>query len=73
MPSHASTVVHGKISAALTTNTWFACMLSISSIFTGKIALAHRNEFPDYTTRPAKMEREAKAEQGQNQNEHETK
>jgi hypothetical protein len=34
-------------------------------ILTGKIALAHLNEFPDYYTRLAKMEREAKAEQGQ--------
>jgi hypothetical protein len=31
-------------------------------ILTGKIALAHLNEFPDYYTRLAKMEREAKAE-----------
>jgi hypothetical protein len=36
------------------------------SILTGKIALAHLNEFPDYYTRLAKMEREANAEQGQN-------
>jgi hypothetical protein len=35
-------------------------------ILTGKIALAHLNEFPDYYTRLEKMEREAKAEQGQN-------
>jgi len=28
-------------------------------IITGKIALAHLNEFPDYYTRLAKMEREA--------------
>ena len=28
-------------------------------IFTGKIALAHLNEFPDYYTRLEKMEREA--------------
>lgn len=28
-------------------------------IMTGKIALAHLNEFPDYYTRLAKMEREA--------------
>ncbi len=28
-------------------------------ILTGKIALAHLNEFPDYYTRLAKMEREA--------------
>jgi hypothetical protein len=35
-------------------------------ILTGKIALAHLNEFPDYYTRLKKMEREAKAEQGKN-------
>ncbi len=29
-------------------------------ILTGKIALAHLNEFPDYYTRLARMEREAK-------------
>lgn len=29
------------------------------SIMTGKIALAHLNEFPDYYTRLEKMEREA--------------
>jgi hypothetical protein len=29
-------------------------------IFTGKIALAHLNEFPDYYTRLEKMEEEAK-------------
>ena len=36
-------------------------------IITGKIALAHLNEFPDYYTRLAKMEREAKEalDQGQ--------
>lgn len=28
-------------------------------LFTGKIALAHLNEFPDYYTRLEKMEREA--------------
>ena len=28
-------------------------------IMTGKIALAHLNEFPDYYTRPDKMEKEA--------------
>ena len=33
-------------------------------IITGKIALAHLNEFADYYTRLAKMEREAKEEQG---------
>ena len=30
-------------------------------IMTGKIALAHLNEFPDYYTRLEKMEKEAKA------------
>lgn len=34
-------------------------------ILTGKIALAHLNEFADYYTRLEKMEREAKAEQNQ--------
>ena len=33
------------------------------SILTGKIALAHLNEFADYYIRLAKMEREAKVEQ----------
>lgn len=33
-------------------------------IVTGKIALAHLNEFPDYYTRLAKMEREADEELG---------
>jgi hypothetical protein len=33
-------------------------------ITTGKIALAHLNEFPDYYTRLAKMEKEAKSERG---------
>ena len=33
-------------------------------ILTGKIALAHLNEFADYYTRLAKMEREAKEEHG---------
>lgn len=33
------------------------------SITTGKIALAHLNEFPDYYTRLKKMESEAEAEQ----------
>jgi hypothetical protein len=33
-------------------------------ILTGKIALAHLNEFPDYYTRLAKMEREAAEELG---------
>jgi hypothetical protein len=31
-------------------------------ITTGKIALAHLNEFPDYYTRLAKMEKEAQSE-----------
>ena len=31
-------------------------------MLTGKIALAHLNEFPDYYTRLEKMEREAEAE-----------
>jgi hypothetical protein len=34
-------------------------------IITGKIALAHLNEFTDYYTRLAKMEREAEEEQSQ--------
>ena len=34
-------------------------------ILTGKIALAHLNEFADYYTRLEKMEREAKEEQRQ--------
>jgi hypothetical protein len=34
-------------------------------ILTGKIALAHLNEFSDYYTRLKKMEREAKREQDQ--------
>ena len=33
-------------------------------LLTGKIALAHLNEFPDYYTRLEKMEREAKEELG---------
>ena len=33
-----------------------------SPILTGKIALAHLNEFPDYYTRLQKMEREAEDE-----------
>ena len=33
------------------------------SLTTGKIALAHLNEFPDYYTRLKKMESEAEAEQ----------
>jgi Protein of unknown function (DUF5661) len=32
-------------------------------IVTGKIALAHLNEFPDYYTRLARMESEAESEQ----------
>jgi hypothetical protein len=34
-------------------------------ILTGKIALAHLNEYADYYTRLKKMEREAKEEHGQ--------
>jgi Protein of unknown function (DUF5661) len=33
------------------------------SIVTGKIALAHLNEFPDYYTRLARMEHEAEQDQ----------
>ncbi len=33
-------------------------------VTTGRIALAHLHEFPDYYTRLAKMETEADAEQG---------
>jgi hypothetical protein len=33
-------------------------------VTTGKIALAHLNEFPDYYTRLERMEEEAKREQG---------
>ena len=33
-------------------------------ITTGKIALAHLNEFPDYYTRLARMEEQAKREHG---------
>jgi len=35
-------------------------------ILTGKIALAHLNEYADYYTRLKKMEKEAKEEHGQN-------
>ena len=35
-------------------------------ILTGKIALAHLNEFADYYTRLEKMERKAKEERAQN-------
>ncbi|MFZ1268981.1 MAG: DUF5661 family protein, partial [Anaerolineae bacterium] len=35
-------------------------------ILTGKIALAHLNEFADYYTRLQKMEQEADEEHGQN-------
>ena len=35
-------------------------------ILTGKIALAHLNEFPDYYTRLHEMEREAKKSHGHN-------
>jgi len=34
-------------------------------ILTGKIALAHLNEYADYYTRLKKMEREAKEQHGQ--------
>ena len=34
-------------------------------VLTGKVALAHLNEFPDYYTRLTKMEREAKEKHGQ--------
>jgi hypothetical protein len=34
------------------------------ALTTGKIALAHLNEFPDYYTRLAKMESEAEREHG---------
>jgi hypothetical protein len=34
-------------------------------LLTGKIALAHLNEFPDYYTRLDKMEQEAKEDHGQ--------
>ena len=33
-------------------------------VVTGKIALAHLNEFPDYYTRLERMEEEAKREHG---------
>lgn len=33
-------------------------------VLTGKIALAHLNEFPDYYTRLERMEEQAKREQG---------
>jgi hypothetical protein len=33
-------------------------------VMTAKIALAHLNEFPDYYTRLARMEEQAKREQG---------
>lgn len=44
---------HGNIN--LSTN-----VTSDDLITTGKIALAHLNEFPDYYTRLSKMEKEAK-------------
>jgi hypothetical protein len=34
------------------------------AVMTGKIALAHLNEFPDYYTRLERMEAEAEAEHG---------
>jgi len=39
-------------------------------ILTGKIALAHLNEFADYYTRLDKMEQEAKKDHRQNQSKH---
>lgn len=45
---------HGKIHPA--TN-----VTNNDPILTGKIALAHLNEFPDYYTRLSKMEKEADA------------
>lgn len=45
---------HGKISPS--TN-----VTNDDPIMTGKIALAHLNEFPDYYTRLSKMEKEADA------------
>ncbi|MFZ3049029.1 MAG: DUF5661 family protein [Desulfatirhabdiaceae bacterium] len=39
-------------------------------ILTGKIALAHLNEFADYYTRLDKMEREAKKDHSQSQYKH---
>ena len=39
-------------------------------ILTGKIALAHLNEFADYYARLAKMEREAKEEHSKDQFKH---
>ena len=41
-------------------------MTDDDEIVTGKIALAHLNEFPDYYTRLAKMEAEAEAEANEN-------
>jgi hypothetical protein len=35
-------------------------------VFTGKIALAHLKEFPDYYTRLDRMEAEAKRDKGVN-------
>ena len=40
------------------------------SILTGKIALAHLNEFADYYTRLAKMEGQAKEEHSKDQSKH---
>jgi len=37
-------------------------------ILTGKIALAHLNEFPDYYTRLAEMEQEARVHWGKEEN-----
>lgn len=44
---------HGRISPATDVS-------NNNPIITGKIALAHLNEFPDYYERLAKMEKEAK-------------
>jgi hypothetical protein len=38
-----------------------------NEMITGKIALAHLNEFPDYYTRLEKMEKEAKESHNKNQ------
>jgi hypothetical protein len=48
---------HGRFDAA--TN-----VTDDDPVFTGKIALAHLNEFPDYYTRLEKMEEEAKRHWG---------
>ena len=43
----------------------FTNVTSDDPLLTGKIALAHLNEFADYYTRLEKMEREAKEQHGQ--------